>query len=177
MSSRTRNRKVGLTKPVGPTLKIGMVATSDYRPKLEPLDQKACALWAADCTEHVLPNFEKIRPGDDRPRKAIAAARAWARGQITMMMARATAVQAHAAARDSRHPAATAAARAAGHAAATAHSIRHALGAPAYAIVSVAATAAHDRQNRVIEVERAWQLGRLRKARMIFLVRRSSPLG
>uniref|UniRef100_A0A6M3J9E8 Imm-5-like domain-containing protein n=1 Tax=viral metagenome TaxID=1070528 RepID=A0A6M3J9E8_9ZZZZ len=39
-------------------------------------------LFAADCAEHVLPIFEKERPHDDRPRKAIAAARAFARDQI-----------------------------------------------------------------------------------------------
>ena len=32
-------------------------------------------LFAADCAERVLPLFEAQRPGDDRPRKAIAAAR------------------------------------------------------------------------------------------------------
>ena len=39
-------------------------------------------LYAADCAERVLPIFEKARPGDDRPRKAIEAARAFARGEI-----------------------------------------------------------------------------------------------
>ena len=37
---------------------------------------------AADFAEHVLPIFEKKRPGDMRPREAIAAARAFARGSI-----------------------------------------------------------------------------------------------
>src|SRR4051794_11774393 len=40
------------------------------------------ALWAADCAEHVLPHFETVAPGDLRPRAAIGAARAWARGEI-----------------------------------------------------------------------------------------------
>jgi hypothetical protein len=142
-------------------MKIGLVTTSDYGPKLAPLDQKARALWAADCAEHVLPNFEKKRAKDDRPRKAIEAARAWARGEITMMMARKAAVQAHAAARAARNPGSITAARAAGHAAATAHSIRHALGAPIYAIVSVAANAAADNRDAAVSVEREWQLARL----------------
>ena len=152
-------RKVGLTKSALPTLKIGMVATSEYGSKLAPLDQKTRALWAADCAEHVLANFEQTRSKDRRPREAVEAARAWARGEITMMMARKAAVQAHAAARAARHPAAIAAARAAGHAAATAHSIRHAIGVPAYAIVSAIATA--DSRDAVITGERRWQLARL----------------
>ena len=40
-------------------------------------------LFAADCAEHVLPIFLKVRPNDDRPTKAIEAARQFARGEIT----------------------------------------------------------------------------------------------
>ena len=39
-------------------------------------------LFAADCAEHVLHLFERERPDDDRPRKAIEATRAFARGEI-----------------------------------------------------------------------------------------------
>lgn len=39
-------------------------------------------LMAADFAEAVLPIFERARSNDDRPRKAIAAARAFARGEI-----------------------------------------------------------------------------------------------
>ncbi len=43
-------------------------------------DETTARLFAADCAEHVLPTFERdCCPGDDRPRKAIAAARALAR--------------------------------------------------------------------------------------------------
>jgi len=40
-------------------------------------------LFAADCAEHVLCFFEKAYPQDDRPRKAIDAARAFAHGKIS----------------------------------------------------------------------------------------------
>lgn len=39
-------------------------------------------LIAADCAEEALPIYERERPGDDRPRRAIEAARAYARGEI-----------------------------------------------------------------------------------------------
>jgi hypothetical protein len=39
-------------------------------------------LFAADCAEHVLHMFEERYPSDDRPRKAIEAARAYARGEM-----------------------------------------------------------------------------------------------
>jgi hypothetical protein len=100
-------------------------------------DHRSQALSAADCAERVLALFEGQYPGDDRPRKAIEAARAWARGEIRVSEARAAALEAHAAARaTSAHPAAVAAARSAGHAAATAHMAGHARHAEAYAAVA-----------------------------------------
>ncbi len=92
-------------------------------------EHKAQAAWAADCAERVLHYFEDAFPNDDRPRQAIEAARAWARGEIRVGEARAAALAAHAAARDAaagNHSSACAAARAAGHAAATAHVASHA---------------------------------------------------
>jgi hypothetical protein len=97
-------------------------------------EQRSLALWAADCAEHVLPFFEEKHPRDDRPRKAIAAARAWVRGEIKCGAARNAAVAAHAAARDADEGAARAAARATGHAAGTAHMTGHARHAAAYAV-------------------------------------------
>ena len=47
------------------------------------------ALWAAECAEHVLPLFAAVAPDDPRPAEAVAAARAWARGEMPMMAARA----------------------------------------------------------------------------------------
>ena len=38
---------------------------------------QAIARWAATCAERALPIFEEQRPGDDRPRAAIATLRAW----------------------------------------------------------------------------------------------------
>ena len=102
-------------------------------------DQKSLALRAASTAEHALPYFEKKYPTDNRPRKAIAAARAWAHGEIKCGEARAAAVSAHSAARASKDPAARAAARAAGHAAATAHMAGHARHAAAYAAKAASA--------------------------------------
>jgi len=41
-------------------------------------DHKSLALWAVDCAERALPTFEEKHPEDDRPRRAVEAARAWA---------------------------------------------------------------------------------------------------
>src|SRR5438874_5429297 len=67
---------------------------------LTDADHHLLAVWAADCTEHLLHHFEQARPGDERPRRAIDLARAWARGEITMTPARTAAGHANAAARE-----------------------------------------------------------------------------
>jgi len=51
--------------------------------KVAAWDDRSARLFAADCAERVLPIFEGEYPDDDRPRKAIEAARAFANGNIT----------------------------------------------------------------------------------------------
>ncbi|MFL6002384.1 MAG: putative immunity protein [Nocardioides sp.] len=103
-------------------------------------DHQLLALWAAACAEHVLHLFESARPDDPRPREAIEHARAWARGEVGMMQARAAGGHAMGAARDLRGPARHAA-YAAGQAGAVAHVAAHELGAAAYAIKAARAAA------------------------------------
>ena len=123
------------------------------------LKHKSLALWAAKCAKRVLPYFESVYPKDDRPRKAIEAARLWARGKITVGMARSAALAAHAAARKCPHySAAQFAARAAGHAAGTAHVAGHAPHAANYA-VKVTETESIARAER----EYMWQSRKLPK--------------
>ncbi len=116
------------------------------------------ALWAADCAHHVCTYFTADRPADDRPMRAIEAARQWARGAVTMAAAREAAYAAHAAARDTTG-AASDAARAAGHAAATAHMADHELGPAFYALQAVAK--AHPGDSAAVEHERQWQIQQL----------------
>jgi hypothetical protein len=58
---------------------------------LTDADHQLLALWAATCAEHVLGLFEAAQPADQRPRQAIEHTRAWARGEVRMMQARAAA--------------------------------------------------------------------------------------
>jgi len=119
-------------------------------------DQKILAIWAADCAERALPCFEEKHPYDDRPERAIAAARAWADGKLKMIGARKAAFAAHAAARNAEKiPAARSAARSAGHAAATAHVAGHALYAAVYAATAVRDAASS--ANAATALERDWQ--------------------
>ena len=121
-------------------------------------DHRLLALWAADCAEHVLHLFEEVQPADSRPRDAIEAARAWARGELGTMDARARGGHAMGAARPLQG-AARYAAYAAGQAACVGHVPEHDLGAAAYAIK--AEQAAHPNKPSAGRDERDWQRNRL----------------
>ena len=126
-------------------------------------DHHLLALWAATCAEHVLHLFESVKPSDSRPRDAIEQARAWVRGEVTMMEARAAGGHAMAAARELRG-AARHAAFAAGQAAVVAHVAAHELGAAAYAIKAARAAAPEDQSESSGRLECRWQRDRLPEA-------------
>jgi hypothetical protein len=122
---------------------------------LTDADHRLLALWAAACAEHVLHLFESEQPSDARPRRTIASARAWARGEMTMSEARAAA-GANAAARDLAG-AARYAAYAAGQAVAVSHVPAHELGAAAYAVKAARAAAPKSDEERAGREECRWQ--------------------
>ena len=126
-------------------------------------DHHRLALWAATCAEHVLHFFESAQSQDPRPRQAIEHARAWVRGEVKMMQARATAGHAMGAARDLRG-APRYAAYAAGQAAAVAHVAAHELGAAAYAIKAVRAAAPPGEAEAAGRRECQWQRDQLPEA-------------
>lgn len=130
---------------------------------LQDSDHHLLAIWAADCAQHVLHLFEEIQPDDDRPRRAIELARAWARGEVTMTQSRTSAGHANAAARD-LDGAARYAAYAAAQAAAVAHVAAHELGAAAYAIKAVRAAAPEGESESAGRRECQWQREQLPEA-------------
>jgi thymidine phosphorylase len=123
-------------------------------------DHRLLAVWAADCAEHVLHHFEHAVAGDDRPRRAIELARAWARGGVTMTEAREAGGHANGAAR-SLSGAARYAAYAAGQAGAVAHVAAHELGAAAYAIKAARAASPESERDEAGRRECQWQRVRL----------------
>lgn len=123
---------------------------------LQDADHRLLAVWAADCAQHVLHFFEQVQPSDDRPRRAIEQARAWARGEVSMTQARTAAGHAMGAAR-ALSGAPREAAYAAGQAAAVAHVAAHELGAAAYAIRACRAAAPEDERKAVGRLECQWQ--------------------
>jgi hypothetical protein len=118
---------------------------------------------AAESAEEVLEVFERAHPADPRPRDAVDAAWAFARGGERGKALRDTAWAAMRAARDADTPAAGDAARAAMAAAgaaylhplADAHQVKHILGAAAHAARAAELVAGGDRNVGADRVERA----------------------
>lgn len=126
-------------------------------------DRRLLAAWAGVCAERVLPLFQARHPDDDRPRRAVEAARAWARGEIRVGRAREVAVAAHAAARVAADAAARAAARSCGQAVGAAHMGGHARHAANYAATAVDHASSGGSDTAALD-ERAWQYAHVPEA-------------
>lgn len=126
---------------------------------LSESDRRRVAMWAADCAERVLWVFEEASPSDQRPRAAIARARAFSRGELSISEEIRRRFADGGAAREAKTPAAAAAARAAGQAAAVCHMGAHALGAAGYAAKAAGLAALHDPDASTAEI--LWQLDHL----------------
>jgi hypothetical protein len=127
---------------------------------LQEADHHLLAIWAADCAQHVLNLFEEMQPNDERSRRAIESARAWAQGTITMSQSKAAGGHAMAAARNLKG-ASRYAAYAAGQAGVVAHVAAHELGAAAYAIKAVREIAPDSRIKEYGRIECEWQSAQL----------------
>lgn len=111
-------------------------------------------IWALDTAEHVLSRFTDHHPDDPRPNQCLVIARQWLTEPVPFKTIRATALAAHASAREATDPGAIAAARACGHAIATIHVQTHCIGAALYGL-----KACPDEASKT--AERAWQLDHL----------------
>jgi hypothetical protein len=125
-------------------------------------DLRSVARYAAECAQVALEIFENARPADPRPRDAIDAAWAFARGGKRGKTLRDTAWAALRAAKESDIPgvgdAARAAMAAAGaaylHPLADAHQVKHILGAPAHAARAAELAAGDDRRVGADSIDR-----------------------
>ena len=122
---------------------------------LSESDRRLVAAWAADCAERVLALFESEAPEDDRPRDAIARARAFARGDLTAAGEIKRRFTAGRAAHSATTPAGVAAARSAAQASGVAHMGAHALGAAAYAAKAAGLAAGRP---EAVTAELDWQV-------------------
>ena len=147
-------------------------------------DLRAVSGYAAACAQDVLELFERLQPADPRPREAIDAAWAFARGGERGKALRDAAWAALRAARDANEPAAGDAARAAMSAASAAylhplsdaHQVKHILGAAAHAARAAELVAGDDPR---VGAEHLEQARRRATSTMVDVLRRypAAPAG
>ncbi len=109
----------------------------DLRMLLEGRNRRTVILWALDLAEQTVEQLEKHCPGDPRPRSALDAARAWARGRIKMPVAQRAILDCHAMAKELTDPADIARCHAVGQACSVVHTPGHALGYPMYELTAI----------------------------------------
>ena len=121
-------------------------------------DHKTLALWAIDCAKRMVELFEAAFPSDDRPRRAVEAAKQWAFGIIKMPTAKQAAHAAHHAATEvfTTDKAACAASRACGHAVGTVHTQTHAMAFIVYFLSALILSSKPDTIDLTIDKEIAW---------------------
>jgi len=104
----------------------------DLRKLIEQTNRRALILWALELAEETALQLAEKYPEDFRPREAIAAARAWAAGEIKMPIAKRVILNCHAMAKELTDPADIARCHAVGQACSVVHTAGHALGYPMY---------------------------------------------
>lgn len=122
--------------------------------------QKTLVIWATDCAERVLKNYEKYH-GNNSAKVAILAGRKWLSREISMAEARKAAFAAHCSVKISNYPEACSAARSAGQAASTVHAAGHAVHAATYAAKSIFFASSDEEFAENVTAERNWQYERL----------------
>ncbi len=111
--------------------------------------------WARECSEHVLPLIDEDI--DKRLLYALHVAKEWENENVTTGEAMKASLGAHAVARESSNPIATAIARSIGHTVATAHMADHSPGGALYALKAVRLA------GKSIDEEQGWQTKQLQK--------------
>ena len=100
-------------------------------------NRRELILWALELAEETVRELESRYPGDQRPREAVEAARAWAAGEIKMPLAKRAILDCHAMARELADPADIARCHAVGQACSVVHTAGHALGYPMYELTAI----------------------------------------
>lgn len=100
-------------------------------------NRRALILWALELAEETVLQLTERYPEDLRPGEAIAAARAWAAGEIKMPIAKRAILNCHAMAKELTAPADIARCHAVGQACSVVHTAGHALGYPMYELTAI----------------------------------------
>jgi hypothetical protein len=126
---------------------------------------RTLVMWAFDCAQEPLKDFESKYPDEVRPRRALERCEAWSSGTIKMPEAKRAILDAHAVAKEINDEECIALVHAIGHAGATVHVETHALGLVFYELTAIVRRvgvaqcnqAVQDRINTYIQRLLYWQ--------------------
>ena len=100
-------------------------------------NHRTLVMWALDCANLTLEQFEAKYPKEQRPRTCLELCEAWARGIIKMPIAKRAILDSHAVAKEIDDKEYGTLCHAIGHAGATVHVETHALGLPIYELTAI----------------------------------------
>ena len=109
----------------------------NLRHLIDQANRRVLTLWALELAEETVLQLTEKYPEDHHPREAIAAARAWAAGEIKMPIAKRAILNCHAMAKELDDPADVARCHAVGQACSVVHTVGHALGYPMYELTAI----------------------------------------
>ena len=104
---------------------------------IEVQKHRTLVMWALECAQEPLRNFESKYPNESRPRRALELCEAWAKGKIKMTVAKRAILDAHAVAKEIDDEECISLVHAIGHAGATVHVETHALGLVVYELTAI----------------------------------------
>ena len=110
---------------------------NDLRQLIAQANCRALILWALELAEETVRELAERYPEYYRPQDAIAAASAWASGEIKMPIAKQAILSCHAMAKELTAPADIARCHAVGQACSVVHTVGHALGYPMYELTAI----------------------------------------
>ena len=109
----------------------------NLRHLIDQANRRVLILWALELAEETALELEERYPDGQAPQEAIAAARAWAAGEIKMPIAKRAILNCHAMAKELTDPADIARCHAVGQACSVVHTAGHALGFPMYELTAI----------------------------------------
>ena len=109
----------------------------NLRHLIDQANRRVLILWALELAEETALELEERYPDGQAPQEAIAAARAWAAGEIKMPIAKRAILNCHATAKELTDSADIARCHAVGQACSVVHTVGHALSYPMYELTAI----------------------------------------
>lgn len=118
--------------------------------RIQLQNHRTLVMWALDCANSTLAEFEAKYPDEIRPRTCLELCEDWARGKIKMPKAKRAILDSHAVAKEITNSEYGNLCHAIGHAGATVHVETHAIGLPFYELTAIVLRYGKDNFERAV---------------------------